>query len=215
MPTWEELFHHQEHRWETPHEMAIQLVDRLADKPGALILDLGCGAGRHVAYLREQGFRVEGMDISRTGLSYAHQRFDPAKSVPNLVQADMTALPYASGAFDALITIYVIFHNSLAGLRQSISEIDRVLKPGGLAALTFQSRRSCRYGSGQEIEPHTFLPDSGVDAGISHHFSDLEELSRELNGWIVRSVELHEDVVENKVRSSHWWVWVEKPEENA
>lgn len=212
MPTWNELFKEAEYRWQDPHSSVVELVGRLSDRPGREILDLGCGAGRHLVYLGSQGFKVYGMDLSENGLLHARGWLRAQDLPSRLVKGDMTGLPYEGDRFDALISIHVIFHNPLVKMRDSIAEIRRVLKPGGLALLTFQSTRSYRYKSGVEIEPNTFLPENGGDRGIPHHFSDLEELGRELKTFIVRKIELDERRGEEGDLSSHWVALLQKPE---
>ncbi len=212
MPTWNELFKQEEYRWQDPHRSVVELVGRLSDRPGREILDLGCGAGRHLVYLGSLGFSVHGMDLSENGLLHTRAWLWAEELPAWLVKGDMTCLPYQDDSFDAVISIHVIFHNPLAKMRDSIAEVYRVLRPGGLALLTFQSTRSYRYKSGIEIEPGTFIPENGSDNGIPHHFSDLEELGREFKTFIVRKVELDERRGEEGDLSSHWVALVQKPE---
>jgi SAM-dependent methyltransferase len=211
MPEWDELFKKDVFRWKEPHEKVVDfftLLGKFGNHP--YILDLGCGAGRHLVYLGGQGCRVVGSDISRVGLSYSASNLAEINGSSRLVQADMTRLPFCDGSFDALITIHVIFHNPLAGVRQSIAEIFRVLKPGGLALFTFQSTRSYRYGRGVELEPNTFLPDTGADTGVPHHYMDLEEVAHELTAFTIWQLVL-EETKDSGYRSSHWFVTTEKP----
>lgn len=189
MPTWNELFTQEEYRWTGPHRLVVQLAERLQGHPGAHILDLGCGAGRHLVYLASLGFAVQGMDLAVNGLRAAAGGLKDAKVSAGLLQADMTALPYAGETFDALVSVHVIFHNPAALLQRTMDEIFRVVKPGGLVFLTFNSTRSYRYGRGTELEPGTYIPDVGGDAGIPHHFSDLADLSRLLARFQVQKVE--------------------------
>ncbi|HEX2981752.1 MAG TPA: class I SAM-dependent methyltransferase, partial [Anaerolineaceae bacterium] len=211
MPDWDTLFKQSEMRWIDPHPWVVDFVEQWIRFPGARVLDLGCGAGRHLVYLARRGFRVTGLDVSPTGLAYAREWLEREGLQAELDQHDMLELPYPTNHFDALISILVIYHNPLDSIRKTIAEAHRVLRPGGMALLTFLSKRGWRYGSGTQIEADTFLPDGGADAGIPHHYSDLAEFDRELRGFIIRRVELREDLNEQGARSSHWGVFVEKP----
>ena len=122
----------------------------------------------------------------------------------------MTSLPYADSSFDALISILTIYHNPMSKIRQSLEEVYRVLRPGGLAVISFQSKRAYRYGKGEVIEPDTFLPDVGEDAGVPHHYSDLDELVRELKRFLVWKIEFRETVNASGHHSSHYEVLIEK-----
>ena len=211
MPGWDELFTKEIFRWKNIHDGVIELADWLDQKHNVQILDLGCGAGRHSVYLEKRGYHVVGMDLSWNGLGFTQDQLNNEQLPSDLVMADMISLPYRNNFFDAVVSIHVIFHNPLSKIRQTIAEILRVLRPGGVAVITFQSKRSYRYGRGIMIEPDTFLPDVGSDSGIAHHFSSLQELADELEGFIVRKVQLAEDLKEDGRRSSHWEVFIEKP----
>lgn len=211
MPDWDVLFRQDEYRWKQPHERVVEFASLYPDPAGVKILDLGCGSGRHLVYLARQGFSVYGLDSSATGLGYAQKWLEAEGLSAELVQQDMTCLPYPDEYFDGLISIHVIFHNTLANMRKTIREIHRVLCPGGWALVTFQSKRNYRYRRGQEIEPDTFIPDIGADQGVPHHYSDLSEFDRECSQFIIRRAQLSEHL-DDEALSSHWEVWLQKPE---
>jgi ubiquinone/menaquinone biosynthesis C-methylase UbiE len=104
-------------------------VRRFRDEPGsgADLLDAGCGPGGTT--LAMAGERGVGLDISREQLSLA--------DVPGeLVQGDMTALPFAANSFDAVSAMYSLIHVPLDDHQATISEFSRVLRPGGALLVT-------------------------------------------------------------------------------
>lgn len=210
MPEWNVLFEQEIYRWRKPHEQVVDFADRLAGQPGARILDLGCGAGRHLVYLTGRGFCVMGMDAAPKGLAFSRQWLREEGRFAPLVQADMTALPYAEASFDALIAVHVIHHNRMAAIRRTLADMQRVLRPGGWAYFTVPSTRGYRCGQGEELEYHTVVPKTGPDGDIPHHYFDLEELVHELPGWVIWQVALDEHINEEGYRSSHWNVLAKK-----
>ena len=80
------------------------LLDLLALLPGASILDMGCGVGRHAVPLAQRGFSVTGVDLSPAMLAQARQRADAAGVTLTLVQANATEFT-AADRFDAAICL--------------------------------------------------------------------------------------------------------------
>lgn len=94
---------------------------------GAAVLDLGCGAGVPVTQWLAARFAVTGVDISARQLELARAQVPGA----TFLQADMTALDFPPGTFDAVVSFYAIIHvprEEQAGL---VGRIQRWLKPGG------------------------------------------------------------------------------------
>jgi len=215
MPTWDELFKDEKNRWKEPHERLVEVIGSLKSKTNQKkVLDLGCGAGRHLVYLSSEGYETYGVDLSINGLMFSREWLAKQGYPTRLAMADMTSLPYSNSSFDMIISMYVIHHNPLAGLRKSIHEIHRMLVPGGYALLTLNSTRGFRHDQGQQLEPRTVIPHIGKDCGIPHHFSDLQEIAREFDHFIVREIHLEEATNEEGYLSSHWVILVEKPKED-
>src|SRR5438045_8743796 len=80
------------------------LMERLPDR--ARVLDLGCGAGVPIARTLAGRFDVIGADISRQQTMLAHHAVPTA----GIVTADMSAWPFRSDVFDAVVSFYAIFH---------------------------------------------------------------------------------------------------------
>jgi SAM-dependent methyltransferase len=110
----------------------FRLLDPYAAEPHqARVLEAGCGTG-YLSMLLEQRYewRMTALDLDRQGLQYARQY-----GLPRLAQGDITALPFASAAFDKLISMDVVVHLPRGEEDRALGEFARVLKPGGLLAL--------------------------------------------------------------------------------
>ena len=209
MTIWNELFKQGEFRWREPHEKLVALVGTLRERGVHRVLDLGCGAGRHLIYLSRQGFEVHGIDIAETGLKLARRWLEEEGHTARLAMGDITRLPYAGGSFEALLSLYVIYHTTLDQMCEAVSEMHRVLRPGGLGLVTFLSTRSDRYRQGEEVAPNTFITSTGADSGTPHHFSDRAEVEELLADFARFEIELAE-TVDDGHRHSHWQVLIEK-----
>ena len=206
MPDWNSLFKEKANRWEDLFEDVVKLADSGCLETGALILDLGSGAGRHLKFLESRGYRVVGMDLAPIGLQVTKEKLAESKLEAMLNQADMSvALPYKRNSFDCVMSIHVIFHNQRRKIQSTLTEITRVLKPGGILLVTFNSAFSGRCGKGIKLEDGTWLPDIGIDRGIPHHFSSFTDMAGLMEEFKVTNVRLEESVKDGAV-SSHWVV---------
>ncbi len=213
MPNWNELFKDERFHWRDPHDGLVELTrEWVRAQPRMHVLDLGCGAGRHMVYLESQGLDVTGCDIARNGLVVARDWLLREKRPARLIQVEMTALPYPKHTFDALISTYVIHHNSMDKIRRTLDEMERVLRPGGCVFIIVASRRGERFGEGTRLEPGTYVSERGEDAGVPHHFFGGAELAAEMERhFIVRRMVLEEEMHAGIGRSSHWVVLAQKP----
>lgn len=118
--------------------MSLETVDfdRLNLTPGMRVLDVGCGEGRHTlsAWLRAPVHAV-GVDLSSEDLATARSRqaefasaADSAGSL-DFIEASALDLPFADSSFDVVICSEVLEH--IFDHRAAITEIERVLRPGG------------------------------------------------------------------------------------
>jgi len=98
-----------------------------ADRPGAVLLDAGCGGGLLAPHLRGKGYRHVGVDLRSAGLRQASEHG------VRPVNGDVTALPIASGSVDVVAAGEILEH--VTDLPAAVAELARVLRPGGLLVL--------------------------------------------------------------------------------
>ncbi len=109
----------------------------LADlQPGACVLDFGCGTGVMLPELVRRQCRTIGLDVSFDMLEAGIDKAPSAKRICG----DGGRLPFADARFDAILCRGSIHH--LPDLPLALSEIARVLKPGGRLAFSEPSNDS-------------------------------------------------------------------------
>ena len=105
-----------------------------------LLLDMGCGEGRHsIGAFIDTQVNILGLDLSIKDLNIAKARlkdFDTTgiDAVCQFGAADIEAIPLADSSLDAVICSEVLEH--VDSPQESIKELIRVLKPGGVLALS-------------------------------------------------------------------------------
>jgi demethylmenaquinone methyltransferase/2-methoxy-6-polyprenyl-1,4-benzoquinol methylase len=114
-----------------------RLVEQASNVAGARALDLATGTGDIAFALAARGARVAGLDITRRMIELARAKgCDVPRADARFLIGDMGALPFASDTFDLVTTGYGL--RNVPDLALSITEIRRVLRPGGqLLSLDF------------------------------------------------------------------------------
>ncbi len=117
---------------------------RLEVGKGDLVLDAGCGEGRHCFGCLERGARVVGLDLDRSALRGAvrplESRGRELGSSGAMLQGDTFALPFRNETFDRVICSEVMEH--VHDYRGAARELARVTKPRGAVAITIPTATS-------------------------------------------------------------------------
>jgi SAM-dependent methyltransferase len=115
--------------WFRGKQRLVQRILRMVRLPREpAILDLGCGTGVNLKHLEKIGFSV-GMDYLHEAIDYCLKRYAAA-----LVLSPEEILPFRENSFDLVISLDAIEHSDDPG--SALSEIRRVLKPGGHVLIT-------------------------------------------------------------------------------
>ena len=97
-----------------------ELMSRIVElKPGEIILDVGCGTGNHLLFIRGKGIKTIGIDISLPMLRLAQNKLGQ----PNvLCMGKAEALPFKEKSFDSvsLITTLEFVEDPLKALREAV-----------------------------------------------------------------------------------------------
>ncbi len=159
------------------------------------ILDFGCGTGRHTVYFAKKSFEVFGFDESKDAVERARQLLRSGNLGANVRVWNMTKpLPYHDGFFDAVLAVRVIHHSLMSNIVKIVSEIDRVLRPGGYLFLQVPCYESETFDS-ETIwaEPGTLIARGGPEKDVPHHFFRKNELLGIFPDYIVKEIHSNTD----------------------
>ena len=148
------------------------VLDMLGRGPGR-VLDVGSAAGAVSVMLADRGFTVDGIDISDQMVGWARERVArEGRQGLTFQVADIDALPFKDGEFDAIVAMGVIEY--LENDQKALDELVRVLRPGGRIVLT---------------TPNLISPFRWLDEGIRRVEKPLVPLLRRLRYGAEKSAE--------------------------
>ena len=105
-------------------------------KPGSVILDLGCGAGKPIdRFFIDNGHNVIGVDISKKQIKLAKSNVPEARYTVK----DISNLKREEYQVEAVVSFYVILHIPRETHEELFSKINSFLPAGGLILLTMGS----------------------------------------------------------------------------
>lgn len=124
-----------QHRDAAEAEQCLELLPRLAPLTtckARLVLDLGCGDGRHLQLLERLGYSSIGLDLSADLLHGAQTRSGDGPFL-RLVRGDMRRLPFPEDSFCSVLSLFTAFgyFGPPTANQEPVREVGRVLMPGG------------------------------------------------------------------------------------
>ena len=108
----------------------LAIVSRHFTFKGASVLELGCATGETCYAVSREGARVVGCDLSLDAIQVARRRYPDLEFHTGSTEH----LPFAPASFDAVLAFELIEH--VSGPSAVVREVYRVLRPGGVLALT-------------------------------------------------------------------------------
>ena len=169
-----------------------RLAVALAPGPGVRVLDAGCGRGEVLLACAKAGAEVAGVDYAQAAVELSRETLAQVPGA-DVRRADLTDLPWPQGSFDRVLLGDVIEHLGPDQTVPVLTELRRVLAPGGtLLVHTAPNRLFTRLGwplarpmmraAGQGAAARTL--DERLDAAESYHVNEqsLYSLRRALRG---------------------------------
>ena len=180
--------------------------DRLGLQPGDRVLDLGCGAGRHAFESFRRGAHVVAFDYDDAELKDVKAMFGaigeaeadtlPPTSWGGCTNGDARMLPFPDACFDKVIAAEVLEH--IVDDEVAMAELARVLKPGGVMAVTVPAWLPERVCWAITDEFHAPF----VEGGHVRIYSE-PELRSKLRSAGMRPGDAHHA---HALHSPYWWL---------
>lgn len=149
---------------------------------GARILDAPSGWGRHTILLEEAGHRVFGADLSPELLARGKAAAAERGGIYRAAAADIRALPFRDGAFDAVVNVFTslgLFLSDDEDVR-ALGEALRVLRPGGRLLLESMHRDDV---VAQYAERDAWVLPDGTEVRARRRFDPVTGISHECMRW--------------------------------
>lgn len=131
---------------------------------GGAVVEMGCGAGRIAAHLRESGLAVAGVDLSPGMIGQARA----AHPELPLAVGDLRALPLREGSLSGVVCWYSLIHLAPDELPHACAGLARVTRPGGPVLVAFQA------GGGERVERSTSY---GLPVALSYYRHRVEQVA--------------------------------------
>lgn len=147
------------------------------------VLDIGCGNGKYLLFLKELGFQTDGIDSSPTAIEMTKVSLGVDSEI-NL--ANMYEYRIRANKYDLIISIAAIHHGLKKPVRDLIKQFYPALLPGGRFFITLPDNEGSAHWTMMvehyEIEPGTRVPLSGPEKDLPHSSftkAEIEEMFSE------------------------------------
>lgn len=123
----------------------------------------------------------------------------------NAEVGDMLSLNYSNESFDCIFAYHVISHTDSIGMKKTIAEIERVLKPNGEVYLSFCSKESKEFieNSSNKLDKNTIIRRDGFEKGIPHFYADLNDIKELLANFKIELIKHTEYFYSDSALDNH------------
>lgn len=177
--TWDDLIREGKYRLEIPDDLVVESTSQFLQAGVKIVLDLGCGLGRHMNHFSRLGYPVVGVDISPLALEHSKYVLGDRPQA-HLAQANVLHLPFADKTFCLTLAWRMLHLNCIKHIQQALKETARVTRNDGLFYCSLRSTKNTLYHlgkeEGEEIEKNTFIMGPGDLEGLTYHFFEKDEI---------------------------------------
>lgn len=161
---------------------AENLCDAADLRAGSRVLDVATGSGNAAVAAARLGCDVTGVDYVPSLLERGRERAAAERLAVRFVEGDAEALPFADGAFDAVLSIYGVMF--APDQPRAAAEIARVCRPGGRIALASWTPEGFLGAMFRTIAAHVPPPPGVASPMLWGTGSRLQEMFGDRVGWL-------------------------------
>ena len=180
------------------HALRKMTVELAGVKPGDSVLEVGCGTGTlTLAAKRQAGSsgNVCGIDIIPGMIEVSQRKTAETQEEITFQEGSIDKIPFSATQFDVVMCSFMIFHMSEETRRKGISEIQRVLKPGGrllvldlaLPTHPFQraiAQRLLGFAAGDDLRDLLPLMEASGFSALEHGTAKFRLFGLSLIGYV-------------------------------
>lgn len=174
-----------------PDEHVIRFVKRNC-KPGAVVLDYGCGLGRNAVALAKEGYHLIAMDYTEEAVSAVKQKSRklhlPIKEVKNIG----LEIPLPELSVDVVVADGSLFYNKKKDNIEILSNLAKCLKNEGKIWANWRTKRDSLYKQGIEMGDGLMKLKHGTKReGCCYFFADEKDIADmyESAGFVIEAID--------------------------
>ncbi len=174
---WESSYNEMQTSWGfEPSDSAILTKDLFLEHKAKEILIPGIGYGRNAKIFCENGFKVTGIEISKTATDLAKNRNGLDIKIHN---GSVTDMPFDNNLYDGIFCYALIHLLNYRERRKFIKNCFNKLRPSGLMIFTVVSKKASMYGDGKQLSKDRFE----IMKGLKVFFYDKDSVKQEFEKY--------------------------------
>jgi SAM-dependent methyltransferase len=190
---WQRTYRANPHMYgERPSSPAVHAAAVFRAAGAGEVLELGAGHGRDALYFAREGFTVQALDFSPVGLEQlrdAARAQGVADRITTAVQDVRESLPLPDASVDGVFAHMLLCMTlSTTEITALVSEVRRVLRPGGVLVYTVRHTGDAHYGAGIAHGDDIF-----EHGGFAVHFFSRDLVDSLAGGWSLDEVHAFEE----------------------
>jgi SAM-dependent methyltransferase len=186
-----------DHFYLMPHPALIKFINLCREAGQGKILEMGCGDGRHLVKLAEEGFYVSGIDKSPAAAALAEKWLHEKGLEGDIVVGDFddSVKDFVDKSFDGVIAINSLEYGKSGEIEKNLKQIQKLLKPEGHFLLVYRSRKSTITHPEKEMQ--LILRSELIDL-VSKYFKIIEDSLDQDNNFVIIAERLAEKITDPK-----------------